>query len=226
MYTYSKKSRRRMHAIPAAIALALVALLWLFTGASHTHAEQILSAQTISLWESDCRQCDVSSEYDVLQGDVVHLSSRNDVMISREIDNTPQAALLSWRWSVDPFVEGGTLLRVTLHIAETADWPARTLHYVWDNRLQTGTIETLSDFEHRIVVTGDEGKAESWFGINRDLNADWAALYNEPLPAIERIDVGLGMPGERAPAGAFISAITLQSQDSAQLPQPAVATDE
>ncbi|MAK92191.1 MAG: hypothetical protein CMI08_18010 [Oceanospirillaceae bacterium] len=41
MYTYSKKSRRRMHAIPAAAALLTASLLWLALG-SHAQAADTL----------------------------------------------------------------------------------------------------------------------------------------------------------------------------------------
>lgn len=39
MYIYSKKSRRRMHAIPAAIALVLVILLWSLSSVHKAAAE-------------------------------------------------------------------------------------------------------------------------------------------------------------------------------------------
>ncbi|WP_430460562.1 DUF3047 domain-containing protein [Thalassolituus sp. LLYu03] len=226
MYIYSKKSRRRMHAIPAAIALGLVALLWLANATRHTHAEQVLSAQNLSQWESDCRHCDISSQYDILQGDVVHLSSQGDLNIERELNETPANPKLSWRWSVDTYVDGGTLIRITLHVKETDNWPERTLHYVWDSAQEAGAIEALSDFEHRIVVTGAEAKAENWYKIARDLNSDWAAIYNEPLPPLERIEVGLGMAGDKAVTGAFLDSIVLISDDSVPPQQPAIAINE
>lgn len=224
MYIYSKKSRRRMHAIPAAIALTLVALLWLFSGSPR--AEEVLSASNLAQWENDCSGCEVGSQYDILQGDVVHLSSPGDLQLTRDIEQQPQQPLLTWRWSVDTFVDGGTLLRITLRLAETDNWPARTLHYVWDTSQPAGTITTLSDFEHSIVVTGQEGSAENWYDIQRTLDADWSAIYNEPLPAIERIEVGLGMPDGNAVTGAFLSGISLISASSEQPQQPAIAISE
>lgn len=206
MNPYSTKSRRRMHAIPAALALTCAGLLWLFS--QHTEATPLFSAATLPLWHQDCRDCAAEPQFDVLQGDVVHLSAGGEFRLSRYLHRSaPQApanASLHWQWSVDPYVDGGTLLRITLYTAETEQWPARTLHYVWDSTAARGTSTAITDFEYRIVVTGQDSRAERWYEVKRNLSDDWQALYAEPLPALEKIEIGLGMPGADATTGAFI----------------------
>lgn len=44
MYTYSKKSLRRIHAIPAAIALLVMALAWYFSDSQTAHAASLAMA--------------------------------------------------------------------------------------------------------------------------------------------------------------------------------------
>ncbi|MCA6062407.1 DUF3047 domain-containing protein [Thalassolituus marinus] len=226
MYIYSKKSRRRMHAIPAAIALLAVTVLWLVSGSHQSHAAEILSAQQLAEWDQDCRGCEVDIQYDVLQGNVIRMASDDELSLSRRIKEQPDHPGLKWQWSVDSFVDGGKLIRLSVFLKETEDWPARTLHYVWDSNAESGAIETRSDFEHVLVVTGADARAEHWYSISRDLNADWSAIYNEAMPAIDHIEVGLGMPEEDAITGAFIDALTLSSLEPAERQQPAIAINE
>ncbi len=206
MNPYSTKSRRRMHAIPAALALTCAALMWLFS--QHTEAAPLFSTATLPLWHQDCGDCAAEPQFDALQGDVVHLSAGGEFRLSRYLKDAarhvPASASLHWQWSVDPYVDGGTLLRISLHTAETEQWPARTLHYVWDSTVESGTTAAITDFEYRIVVTGQGSRAERWYEVERNLSDDWQVLYAEPLPALEKIEIGLGMPGADATSGAFI----------------------
>lgn len=146
MFIYSKKSRRRMHAIPAAIALVVVTLFWFFSAAHKAEAETLFSASELSRWSVDCRDCQLEAQYDVMVGDVVRLESREHLILQRDVQEQPAQPQLSWRWSVDNFVDAGPLVRVSVYVQETADWPERIIHYVWDSSREAGDHEALSDF--------------------------------------------------------------------------------
>lgn len=226
MYTYSKKSRRRMHAIPAAIALVVVTLFWFFSGAQPAQAQTLFSATELAQWSVDCDDCHLEAQYDVMVGDVVRLESREHLALQRSVKEQPAQPQLSWRWSVDNFVDAGPLVRVSVYLQDTDDWPERILHYVWDSSRERGETEALSDFEYLIVATGHGSKAESWESVTADLAADWLAIYNEPLPPLDHLEVALGMPEQDIVAGAFIEKISLTSAQPEPQPQPAIAINE
>lgn len=226
MYIYSKKSRRRMHAIPAAIALVVVTLFWFFSSVHNAQAETLLSASELANWSVDCEDCRLEAQYDVIVGDVIRLESREHLALQRAVTEQPQAPLLSWRWSIDSFVDAGPLVRVSVHLQDTDDWPERIIHYVWDSSREAGSHEALSDSEYLIVATGLGSKAEKWETVSADLNADWQKLYNEPLPPLDHLEVALGMPEQDIVAGAFIEKISLTSAQPAPPPQPAIAINE
>ncbi|PIQ40228.1 MAG: hypothetical protein COW58_07150 [Thalassolituus sp. CG17_big_fil_post_rev_8_21_14_2_50_53_8] len=226
MFIYSKKSRRRMHAIPAAIALLVVTLFWLFSGAHKAQAETVFSATELSSWSVECEDCHLEAQYDVIVGDVVRLESREHLALQRSVKEQPTQPQLSWRWSVDRSVDSGPLVRVSIYLQDTDDWPERIIHYVWDSSREAGSHEALSDFEYLIVATGLGSKAERWEEVSADLNADWQKLYNEPLPPLDHLEVALGMPEQDIVAGAFIEKISLTSAQPEPQPQPAIAINE
>lgn len=226
MYIYSKKSRRRMHAIPAAIALFFVTVLWLISAAHQSHAAEILSPGLLKEWDTHCRGCEIDVQYDVMQGDVIRIAGDGNLSMARDIEQQPEHPQLQWQWSVDNYVDGGKLLRLSVFMKETDSWPARTMHYVWDTQADSGSMEARSDFDHVLVVTGVEAKAEHWYSIERDLNADWASIYNEAMPAIDHIEVGLGMPEDSAITGAFIGNLTLSNRAPAAQQPSAIAISE
>jgi len=222
MYTYSKKSRRRMHAIPAALALFVLALTWLFSGDRSAHAREaqqqiLLSADNADDWSIDCDDCLVEPQYDVLLGNVVRLQSRSDMVLSLELDKSVEHPQLSWRWTVDSYADEHPLIRITVQVEETEAWPERTLHYVWDSGRDAGVTETLSDFEHLVVVNGRNSKAQDWQDVVCNLDQDWQRIYNEDFPQIESLELALGMPGKLGVTGAFIEQLSLAS---VQLPEP------
>lgn len=229
MYTYSKKSRRRMHAIPAAIALSLLALLWFFSDSRHVEAAEIdstpiastvlLSAGSVDDWSVDCDDCRLEAQYDVILGDVLRLQSRSEMVVSLDIDNSVKSPQLSWRWTVDSFVENNALLRLTVNVDETDTWPERTLHYIWDSGRDAGETDTLSDFEHLVVVNGKRSKAEDWQQVVCHLEKDWQRIYNESFPKIESLEFALGMPGKLAVSGAFIEQLSMTSVPYVPEPQ-------
>ncbi|WP_419812085.1 DUF3047 domain-containing protein [Bacterioplanoides sp.] len=233
MYTYSKKSRRRMHAIPAAIALFCMLVFWLFVGNHPAHAEAqspaqaqseplalsrtnittLLSSENTWQWQLDCYNCVVEPQYDVIYGDVVRLQSASELVLSSRLNQSWKNPSLSWRWTVDRYVERQPLMRLTLHVKETETWPTRTLHYIWHSGLEAGESEALSDFEHLLVVSGKTSKAESWQSIERDLNQDWQEIYEENFPGIESLELALGMPGESGGTGGFIQKLVMASSE-------------
>ncbi|UTW48067.1 DUF3047 domain-containing protein [Bacterioplanoides sp. SCSIO 12839] len=233
MYTYSKKSRRRMHAIPAAIALTCLVIFWFLSGHSRVQAEVVntpvtntpattsttlLSSDNTWQWELDCYDCVVEPQYDVIHGNVVRLQSRQELVLSTELGDELNPSEwanpeLSWRWTVDRYVERQPLMRLTLKVKETDSWPSRTLHYVWHSGLAAGESEVLSDFEHLLVVSGKTSKAESWQAIQRNLNQDWQEIYEENFPGIESLELALGMPGESGGTGGFIQQLVIAGTD-------------
>lgn len=219
MYTYSKKSRRRMHAIPAAIALCALALLWLFSDLRFVQAKEahqtLLSATTSDDWSIDCDECVLEPQYDVMLGDVVRLQSRSEMVLSLELENHVAHPQLSWRWTVDEYVEQHPLMRLSVYVDETDAWPERTLHYIWDSGRATGETEALSDFEHLVVVNGRDSKAENWHEVICDLDAEWHRIYNEDFPQIESLELALGMPGKLGVTGAFIDSLSITAAPTA-----------
>lgn len=226
MYTYSKKSRRRMHAIPAAIALCSLLMLWYFSDHRTAHAEEVqslpssekvlLSARLADDWSVDCDDCVVEPQYDVMLGNVVRLQSRSEMVLSLDIDDQVERPQLSWRWTVDEFVDQHPLLRLSVHVDDTDAWPERTLHYIWDSGRTAGTTEAISDFEHLVVVNGKSSKAESWQTVHCNLDQDWQRIYNEHFPEIESLEFALGMPGKLGVSGAFIEQLSMVSLPSAE----------
>jgi len=221
MYTYSKKSRRRMHAIPAAIALSALVMLWYFSDNRTAHAADaqslpssekvLLSARLADDWSVDCDDCVVEPQYDVMLGNVVRLQSRSEMVLSLDIDDQVERPQLSWRWTVDEYVEQHPLLRLSVYVDDTDAWPERTLHYIWDSGREAGTTEAISDFEHLVVVNGKNSKAESWQQVRCNLNQDWQRIYNEDFPEIESLELALGMPGKLGVSGAFIEQLSIAS---------------
>ncbi len=221
MYTYSKKSRRRMHAIPAAIALSALVMLWYFSDNRTAHAADaqslpssekvLLSARLADDWSVDCDDCVVEPQYDVMLGNVVRLQSRSEMVLSLDIDDQVERPQLSWRWTVDEYVDQHPLLRLSVYVDDTDAWPERTLHYIWDSGREAGTTEAISDFEHLVVVNGKNSKAESWQQVRCNLNQDWQRIYNEDFPEIESLELALGMPGKLGVSGAFIEQLSIAS---------------
>ena len=221
MYTYSKKSRRRMHAIPAAIALSALAMLWYFSDGRVAHAAEasqpivpekvLLSATRTDDWSVDCDDCLLEPQYDVIVGNVVRLQSRSEMVLSLDVEESVEHPQLSWRWTVDSFVEQHPLLRLTVQVDETDAWPERTLHYIWDSGRKAGETEALSDFEHIVVVNGSESTAENWQQVVCHLDRDWRRIYEEDFPQIESLELALGMPGKLGVTGAFIEQLSLAS---------------
>ena len=176
---------------------------------SITQADTLFSAQHIDLWDYDCNGCRIEAQFDVKEGEIVHLKSRNELVLYREFDVKKQETLpteLNWQWSVETFVDPGVLARVTLYIAGTEEWPSRVLHYLWDAGRSDEVHEVISDFEHVLVVTGIDAKAEQWQIVNRDLLADWQRLYGgqDPImPAIEAMEISLSLPEGKPVTGVF-----------------------
>ncbi len=224
MHIYSNKSRRRMHAIPAAIMLLLTVILWLAMGRP-VHADVLLAAGTLSDWQQRCSRCVVEPQFDVLAGDVIRLESRRHLELSRNAPVLPERPVLRWHWTADASVDGGVLLRLTLQVAETAEWPARLLHYVWDDQAAADEHRVLSDFEHVLVVSGQQVPG-SWHAVERMLDDDWQRLFGENMPPLKRLQLAVGMPQSTTVAGGFIQQIELSSAVPAETPVPAIAITE
>lgn len=229
MYIYSKKSLRRMHAIPAALALSVLVLIWLLSDNRIVHADEasqvqvLLSADNADNWSLDCDDCLVEPQYDVLLGDVVRLQSRSDMVLSLELEDSVKHPQLSWRWTVDSYADEHPLIRLTVRVEETEAWPDRTLHYVWDSGRKAGVTEAISDFEHLVVVNGKNSKAQDWQDVVCNLDQDWQRIYNEDFPEIESLELALGMPGKLGTSGAFVERLTLAS---VKLPSPEALVTE
>lgn len=226
MHIHSKKSRRRMHAIPAAFMLLLTVMLWLAMGRPVVYADTLLSAAALNEWRQSCNRCLIEPQFDALAGEIIRLESRQRLQLSRAVPALPDSPQLNWKWTADASVDGGVLLRLTLQVDQTREWPARTLHYVWDTQAAENEHRALSDFEHILVVSGHEQSAGSWHTISRDLNADWQRLYAEDIPAVRRLELAIGLPGQEAVAAGFVQNISISPAAPVAQPAPAIAITE
>ena len=226
MHIYSKKSLRRMHAIPAAIMLLITVFLWLAMGRPLVYAETLLASDALEQWQQSCNRCVVEAQFDVLSGDVVRLESRRRLELTRKAPALPEHPVLRWHWTADASVDGGVLLRLTLQVQETDEWPARVLHYVWDDQAAVDEHRVVSDFEHVLVVSGQEQQSGRWHAVERTLDSDWQRLYGEQMPPLERLQLAVGMPETHTVAAGFVQQIELSSVAPAETPEPAIAITE
>tara|TARA_B100001109_G_scaffold255881_1_gene262044 strand:+ start:22925 stop:23575 length:651 start_codon:yes stop_codon:yes gene_type:complete len=216
-----------MHAIPAATTLIITALLWLLTTAPDARATEVLAPAELNQWSSYCDQCELEAQYDVMLGPVIRIAAEGGyASLSRDLDLPLQAPLLSWHWSADRFADPGPMILITLNFHDTDEWPERVLHYLWDSSRKAGEQDTVSDFEHLLVVTGEEARAEHWYEVSRDLSDDWQTFYNDPLPPLESVQISLNPAGNKSWNGTFIDGLSLTEPEQLPAPPPAIATDE
>lgn len=226
----SRKFRRRMHAIPAAIALVLLGIVWLLSGHSvrADNSKPLLSAADLNDWQTHCRRCLVEAQYDVMLGDVVRLESNlGRAQINRRIQPQEGYPLVDWRWSVDEFTEAERLIRVSVIVRPSTDEMPRTLHYIWDTSAVTDSYQALENGDYIWVVSGADMKALRWHSVLRDISHDWQVLGHQDAEIkVTNIEVALGMPDDRkVTGGAFLQQLSLTYRQDAQSAE-AIVTNE
>lgn len=133
MNVYSRKRRRRMHAIPAALALILFAVLWLISNQSS--AETLLNAQSLHQWDKDCRRCVIEAQYDVIKGEIIRLEAKmGEASIDKGFVSEGGRPVLAWSWSVDDYdaERQADLFRVTVDLQSLNSGDEYRVHYVWN----------------------------------------------------------------------------------------------
>ena len=226
MTVYTRKQRRRMHAIPAGIAVLMLAILWLFS--NYSNADVLLDASHFEDWKKDCRRCVIEAQYDVLQGEVIYLQAdMGTATLSNPYDHPGAQPLLNWRWSLDQTGEPGSAFTVTAFLHDDASGRDFRLHYVWDSSAETDTRQTLAVDEYTWVVCGSECGARRWYDVERDPVADLMAVSGEPLNTVPvRFRVALGRPGDRkADASGFLQSLAI-SYRPAPVPSAPVVTND
>ncbi|WP_369985610.1 hypothetical protein [Thalassolituus sp.] len=219
MTSHSRKYRRRLHALPAAIALLLFGVLWLF---SHTSSAQVLlSAKTIDSWNRDCRHCRIEPHYDVILGEIIRMESRmGRALLSLNVDTEAGRPELSWKWSLDDYPEdvAGTMMRVTVNLASAAQGQTYRVHYVWNPSERTTHREMIDENEYIWVVSGLQQSPQRWYSIKRDVRQDLGRLL-EKLPEdvmIVSLETGISEPdGRKVRSAGYIDQITMT-----YLPEP------
>ena len=234
MATLSRKQRRRLHAIPAAFALIVVAVLWLLS--HRAEAEVLLDASSLSDWQTDCRHCDIEAQYDVLKGEIVRLETRmgrallssssfsslttdapasdaEDVVTPATTIPEGRVPLLSWGWSLDDLNEGAdsALMRVSVALQDVDSEREYRVHYVWNPALNRDVRQSLSDTEYVWVVSTPDQQARRWYQVERDLTMDLEVLSGQRLAVnLLAITAGIGEPdGRKVQAGGYFEQIAL-----------------
>ena len=169
-----RKQRRGIHALPAAIALILVVIIWLLLRPPVIAAE-IMDIHALSHWSSQCRQCAMDAQYDIMAGDVVVLSSNKpDARWSLPVFKSGKdsaSPVLSWRWSTDEHAIPGNML--SMEVSFTVDEVLHTFVYSWDDSKPVDDIFVDSDGRLHWTVTGEDTPALQWVGVERSLLIDW-----------------------------------------------------
>lgn len=103
-----------------------------------------------------------------------------------------EEAILSWRWKIDKIPPGGSDDRKStfdhtarLFVAfKTRLGPPRTVNYVWANEVPVGkTFHHPSSGRSRfIVLNGGKAGAGKWHAHERNIAADWKALFGDDDP--------------------------------------------
>lgn len=218
MIVYSRKRRRRMHALPAAIALMTFAILWLISNQSS--AETLLSAQSLGEWDKSCRRCVIEAQYDVMKGEIIRLEANmGEASIDKLFVSEGGRPVLKWSWSVDTFDADRTvdLFRVTVDFQSIESDTEFRVHYVWNPSATSGTYEALGGDEFVWVVCGSDCKSRRWYEAERDLTLDFLVLTEgEEAVTPIRFEAALGdSSGRKTEAGGYLAAI-----DISYLPEP------
>lgn len=228
MIVYSRKRRRRMHALPAALALITFAILWLISNQSS--AETVLSAQSLSEWDKDCRRCVIEAQYDVIKGEIVRLEAdMGEASIDKLFVSEGGRPVLSWSWSVDAFDSdrSADLFRVTVDLKSDESDTEYRVHYVWTPSATSGEFEALGGNEFVWVVCGADCKSRRWYDVERDLTLDFSVLTDsdESVSPI-RFEAALGDPsGRKTEAGGYIDTIAINYLPE-PVPEEPIATND
>ena len=229
MTTQSRKHRRRLHALPAAIALATFAAVWLYS--HQASADTLLSAKSIDDWNKTCRHCAIEPHYDVLKGEIIRLESRmGRALLSSPVVSEGSRPMLTWAWSLDEYDEdtSAALMRVTTEFASQESGDRYLVHYVWNPAQKTTTREMIGDNEFVWVVSGEQQQARRWYQVERDLTLDLGVLAEE-IPEDTRlvgIEAGIGEPdGRKVRSGGYLDQLSI-SYLPEPLPAEPVATSD
>lgn len=228
MNVYSRKRRRRMHALPAAIALIAFAVLWLISNQSS--AETLLSAQSLGKWNKDCRRCVIEVQYDVMKGEIIRLEAdMGEASLDKVFVSEGSRPVIAWSWSVDSFDfdRHVDLFRVTVDLRSEPSGTDYRVHYAWDPTANTGDLDALGGNEFVWVVCGSGCKSRRWYSVERDLNLDFSVLTeSEERVTPVRFEAALGDPsGRKTEAGGYLASIVVNYLPE-PVPEEPVATSD
>ena len=228
MNVYSRKRRRRMHALPAAIALIAFAVLWLISNQSS--AETLLSAQSLGKWNKDCRRCVIEVQYDVMKGEIIRLEAdMGEASLDKVFVSEGSRPVIAWSWSVDSFDldRHADLFRVTVDLRSEQSGTDYRVHYAWDPTAKTGDYDALGGNEFVWVVCGSDCKSRRWYSVERDLTLDFSVLTeSEDSVTPVRFEAALGDPsGRKTKAGGYLESIVVNYLPE-PVPEEPVATSD
>ena len=154
----------------------------------------------------------------------LHLKSHGDrSTIARtvrvDLTSTP---ILEWSWKTVRLPDGADVRR-----AATSDlsahllvvWPrpprlirSRILAYAWDSTAPANTIERSQKTSTVTFVIVRSGSADlaRWLTERRDVRADYRSVYGEEPEPVQAVALSIDTNDTRAPAEAFIGAISFQ----------------
>ena len=150
--------------------LALCATLMLLPA----QAGVILSAEGVDDWERNCGNCAIELQYDVVYGEVIRLlgNKNNKAVIERKIPYEEGSPIIKWHWSLDQFVEVGSMISVVVFIEDERTGDKYSIEYVWDTSREKDTYTQLADRQYQWVVSSEESKALRWHSVSRDITQD------------------------------------------------------
>jgi hypothetical protein len=227
MNVYSRKQRRRMHAIPAAIALLLLGLLWLYS--SQASAETVLDVRKLREWQMECRHCAVEPRYDIINGEVLHL--RTDygtaALTNGYEASDAVSAEVSWGWSLEQDNNQDAAFTLTVAMGETGSRRIFVIHYLWDMGAEGSDIQDLGEDTYTYRLCGKECGPRRWFEQKRDIAADLAEITGENF-AVHPLGftLMLGRPEARKADGSgFFSTLNVVSRPAPAAAEPVAASE-
>ena len=226
MNVYSRRQRRRMHAIPAGIALLVFTVLWLYS--SYSSADVVLNVKNLREWQMECRHCAVEPRYDVINGEVIHLrTDMGTAALTNRYDTDMPSPEISWGWSLEQKKGQDGAFTLTVAMSEPDSRRVFVIHYLWDLAAEDTGIEDLGEDTYIYRLCGKECGPRRWYEQKRDLVADLAEVTAENFDVRPvGFTLMLGRPGARkADASGFFSRLNVVSRPESESAVPVAASE-
>lgn len=132
---------------------------------------------------------------------------------------------LRWSWKVSHTVRGGDektkagddyAARVYVLFPGRFFWQLKAINYIWANKLAKGAAiqNAFVSNARMIAVESGNGKAGQWLSEERDLFADYRALFGEDPPDAEAIAIMTDTDNTGGSAEAWYGDIVLSTESN------------